>query len=504
MAATCHWASGSKTDAMQQMQVHMIPLKHLLSTSWPVSLLSAGLPEESSRVSVYWPADDEWYHGEVKDVDDCGRSHVKYDDGQVEILYFAVERYKLAEPIHSKEVADEDSKKAILPLPAVIDLCSSSDDLDDSPEPLLLTDGTRTQHTLQSRDMKAGTVASYRQQTKIGQVPAAERTSVAKKRHRKSRDRGEDQHECQRQHSRKSLTPIKAHRRSSKQDAAQAVIDQQGKHLADAQHTDALPQATQALPLSTQAQMHASGSAEPGTQLDSRLKKLPIHGPRLPDRTRPRNRSPKESASYPTQPAARAETSAVSQSPAPDQAKMPAAPAPQTMTPQPPMAKRIKSEEGAQSQQPMTPVCFAVQSAPVQPLQGCEPAQTKTPAFRPPQSQTPLLPQNTLGAAACSQAQLALQGSAVTVGQPQKLLDLFGAGASLNLQQKQDALEALIASVADGMTNARFLATIDRNQAEAACNISRYYQTVSKLVQRQPADQQGRDVLRVYFSGLFG
>ena len=98
MAATYHWASGSKTDAMQQMQVYMIPSKHLLSNSWLVSLLSAGLPEESSRVSVYWPADDEWYHGEVKDVDDCGRSHVKYDDGQVEILYFAVERYKLAEP----------------------------------------------------------------------------------------------------------------------------------------------------------------------------------------------------------------------------------------------------------------------------------------------------------------------------------------------------------------------------------------------------------------------
>lgn len=74
------------------------------SNFWLESLLSlqplcpAGLPEESSRVGVYWPADDEWYHGEVKDVDDCGRSHVKYDDGQVEILYFAVERYKLAEP----------------------------------------------------------------------------------------------------------------------------------------------------------------------------------------------------------------------------------------------------------------------------------------------------------------------------------------------------------------------------------------------------------------------
>ncbi len=50
---------------------------------------------------MYWPADDEWYHGEVKDVDDCGRSHVKYDDGQVEILYFAVERYKLATQVLS-------------------------------------------------------------------------------------------------------------------------------------------------------------------------------------------------------------------------------------------------------------------------------------------------------------------------------------------------------------------------------------------------------------------
>jgi len=39
----------------------------------------------------------------------------------------------------------------------------------------------------------------------------------------------------------------------------------------------------------------------------------------------------------------------------------------------------------------------------------------------------------------------------VTNGQQQKLLDLFGAGASLDLQQKQDALEALISSVADGM-----------------------------------------------------
>ncbi|KAL0035439.1 hypothetical protein WJX77_006451 [Trebouxia sp. C0004] len=174
------------------------------------------------------------------------------------------------------------------------------------------------------------------------------------------------------------------------------------------------------------------------------------------------------------------------------------------MTPQPPSAKRIKLEQGAQSQQPVRPVCCAVQSAPVQPLQAFVPAQTKPPASGPSQSQTPLLPQITLGAAADSQAQLAQHGSAVTHGQQQKLLDLFGAGVSLGSQQKQYALEALISSVADGMINARVLASIDRNQAEAACNISRYYQSVSKLVQRQPGDQQGRDVPRVLFSGLFG
>ncbi|DBB13483.1 TPA: hypothetical protein ACH3X3_000536 [Trebouxia sp. C0006] len=259
------------------------------------------------------------------------------------------------------------------------------------------------------------------------------------------------------------------------------------------------------------AHMHASCLADEqpdahlgGAQPTPRLEKLPICGPRLPDRTRYHRRSLKEPTSCSTQPAERSNASAMSQPPAPDQAKMPAASGPQSMTPQPPMVKRIKSEEGAQSQQPMTPICFAVQSAPVQPLQAFVPAQTKTPASVPPQPQTPPLPQTNIGGAACSQAQLALQGNAVTNSQQQKLLDLFGAGANLDLQQKQDALEALISSVADGMTNARFFASIDRHQAEAACNISRYYQSVSKLVQRQPADQQGRDVLRVYFSGLFG
>ena len=224
-----------------------------------------------------------------------------------------------------------------------------------------------------------------------------------------------------------------------------------GQSLADPKHMDAQPQAAQALPHSTHAQMHASCSTEPGAQLTPRLEKLPIYGPRLPDRTRHHKRSLKESTSRSTQPAQTANASALSQPPAPDQAKMPAAPGPQSMTPQPASAKRIKLEEGEQSQQPMTPVCFAVQSAPVQPLQACVQGQMKPPASSPPQSQILPFSQTTLGAAACSQAQLALQGSAVTVGQQQKLLDLFGAGASLDLQQKQDALEALISSVADGM-----------------------------------------------------
>ena len=224
-----------------------------------------------------------------------------------------------------------------------------------------------------------------------------------------------------------------------------------GQILADAKRMDAQPQATQALPHSTSVQMHASCSAEPDTQLTPRLEKLPIYGPRLPDRTRHHKRALKEPTRRSIQPAERANASALLQPPAPDQAKMLAAPGPQSMTPQPASAKRIKLEEGAQSQQPMIPACIAVQSAPVQPLQAFVTGQTKPPASGPPQSQTPPLPQTTFGGAACSQAQLALHGSAVTVGQQPKLLDLFGAGASLDLQQKQDALEALISSVADGM-----------------------------------------------------
>ena len=124
-----------------------------------------------------------------------------------------------------------------------------------------------------------------------------------------------------------------------------------GQHLADPKHLDAQPQATQALPPSTHAQMHASCSAEPSAQLTPRLEKLPIYGPRLPDRTRPHKRSLKASTLRSTQPAERADVSAWSQPPAADQAKLPAASGPESTIPQPPSAKRIKSQEGAQSQQ---------------------------------------------------------------------------------------------------------------------------------------------------------
>lgn len=46
---------------------------------------------------VYWPGakGKKWHHGQVKDIDECGRSTVAYDDDDREILYFAVERFKL-------------------------------------------------------------------------------------------------------------------------------------------------------------------------------------------------------------------------------------------------------------------------------------------------------------------------------------------------------------------------------------------------------------------------
>ena len=62
-------------------------------------VLRAGLPEEGSRVIVYWPGAEgkKWHHGRVKDIDDNGRSTVAYDDGDREVLHFAVERFKLEE-----------------------------------------------------------------------------------------------------------------------------------------------------------------------------------------------------------------------------------------------------------------------------------------------------------------------------------------------------------------------------------------------------------------------
>ena len=46
-------------------------------------------------MKVYWPADMDWYTGEVKAVDHNGRSYVEYDDSQIEVLHFAMERFEL-------------------------------------------------------------------------------------------------------------------------------------------------------------------------------------------------------------------------------------------------------------------------------------------------------------------------------------------------------------------------------------------------------------------------
>lgn len=58
--------------------------------------LPAGLPVRGSRVIVYWPgaATIKWHHGEVRDIDEQGRSLLAYDDGDRELLHFAMERFK--------------------------------------------------------------------------------------------------------------------------------------------------------------------------------------------------------------------------------------------------------------------------------------------------------------------------------------------------------------------------------------------------------------------------
>ena len=46
---------------------------------------------------VYWPGTAEWYHGTVKDTDGKGRSWVEYDDGDRELIHFAMERFQFEE-----------------------------------------------------------------------------------------------------------------------------------------------------------------------------------------------------------------------------------------------------------------------------------------------------------------------------------------------------------------------------------------------------------------------
>ena len=49
-----------------------------------------------SRICIFWPAERNWYSGQVTDFDDSqGLSKIQYDDGDVEWLHLAVEGYML-------------------------------------------------------------------------------------------------------------------------------------------------------------------------------------------------------------------------------------------------------------------------------------------------------------------------------------------------------------------------------------------------------------------------
>ena len=56
-----------------------------------------GHPGIGSRLCIYWPAEQNWYSGQVTAVDgDEGLSRIQYDDGEVQWLHLAVECYMQA------------------------------------------------------------------------------------------------------------------------------------------------------------------------------------------------------------------------------------------------------------------------------------------------------------------------------------------------------------------------------------------------------------------------
>ena len=56
------------------------------TTQKPRSLLIA-LPVRGTKIKVFWPLEDKWFAGVVTSVDkDCGRTVIRYDDGEVEVI----------------------------------------------------------------------------------------------------------------------------------------------------------------------------------------------------------------------------------------------------------------------------------------------------------------------------------------------------------------------------------------------------------------------------------
>ena len=87
--------SGRDTPNIQS-QSSAATSKEASPTIQQASSLPAGKVQVKDRIAIFWPNDDEWYEGVVADYDSTKKQHIiNYDDGQVEHLNLANEKFKI-------------------------------------------------------------------------------------------------------------------------------------------------------------------------------------------------------------------------------------------------------------------------------------------------------------------------------------------------------------------------------------------------------------------------
>ena len=87
--------SGKDTPQIQS-QSSAATSKEASPTIQQASSLPLGKVSVNDRIAIYWPNDDEWYEGVITEYDSFKKQHkVNYDDGQVESLNLANEKFKI-------------------------------------------------------------------------------------------------------------------------------------------------------------------------------------------------------------------------------------------------------------------------------------------------------------------------------------------------------------------------------------------------------------------------